>query len=53
MHSSQFFAPLMSVHTDRHIDVQHETIIPHHYRVVGYKNVIVGSKERSQRMMGQ
>ena len=23
---------------DRHMDVQRETIIPRHYRVVGYKN---------------
>ena len=23
--------------TDRHIDVQRETIIPHHYHVAGYK----------------
>ena len=27
--------PLM----DGHMDVQRETIIPHHYRVVGYKNI--------------
>ena len=26
--------------TDRHTDIQHETIIPYHYRVVGYKNVL-------------
>ena len=24
--------------TDRHMDVQHETIIPPYYRVAGYKN---------------
>ena len=25
--------------TDRHTDIQRETIIPSHYRVAGYKNV--------------
>ena len=25
---------------DRHTDVQHETIIPRHYHVAGYKNLM-------------
>ena len=35
--------------TDRHTDDQRETIIPHHYRVAGYKNVYIIKKKDHKR----
>ena len=33
--------------TDRHTDVQRETILPRHYWVAGYKKVEFGNKEHT------
>ena len=33
--------------TDGHTDVQRETIIPHHYHMVGYENVKVPNSRKN------
>ena len=42
----------MNGRTDRHTNVQRETIIPRHYRVAGYKNAKVSVQSSYEDMSG-